>query len=130
MSSSQRRSTSPRLPSRPLKYTESLLSRALSSVPVVVEGRENKSGGEREREREKYDVRFLCFRPPGGNGQHISHLFGPGTNVLIGSGEGAAADRIFRLFGPGTTVLIGPVWFLGLFLDRSDRWYFGKNLKL
>ena len=37
---------------------------------------------------------------------------------------------IWFFFGLGTTVFIGPDWFLGLFLDRSDRidgWYFGKN---
>ena len=37
--------------------------------------------------------------------------------------EGAAASgqHISHLFGPGTNVSIGLVWFLGLFLDLSSR---------
>ena len=34
---------------------------------------------------------------------------------------GANGHTYFASVRTGTTVLIGPVWFLGLFLDRSDR---------
>ena len=35
--------------------------------------------------------------------------------------RGANGHTYFASVRTGTTVLIGPVWFLGLFLDRSDR---------
>jgi hypothetical protein len=46
-----------------------------------------------------------------------------------------AADRIFRIYlfffwTRYGLLLMGHVWFLGLFMDRSDRidrWYFGKH---
>jgi hypothetical protein len=38
--------------------------------------------------------------------------------VIQAPGGGGIGQNISHLFGPGTTVLIGPDWFLGLFLDR------------
>ena len=35
--------------------------------------------------------------------------------------RGANGHTYFASVRTGTTVLKGPVWFLGLFLDRSDR---------
>ena len=57
-------------------------------------------------------------------------LFGPGMQraeegaFFSGGPEiqrGANGHTYFASVRTGTTVLIGPVWFLGLFLDRSDR---------
>ena len=57
-------------------------------------------------------------------------LFGPGMQraeegaFFSGGPEiqwGANRHTYFASGRTGTTVLIGPVWFLGLFLDRSDR---------
>ena len=45
-------------------------------------------------------------------------LFGPGMQRAE---EGAFFSGGPEFQGGHTTVLKGPVWFLGLFLDRSDR---------
>jgi len=37
---------------------------------------------------------------------------------VLGSRQGGSGQHISHQFGPGTNVLMGPVWFLGLFLDR------------
>ena len=56
-------------------------------------------------------------------------LFGPGMQraeegAFFSGGpefQGAHGHTYFASVRTGTTVLKGPVWFLGLFLDRSDR---------
>ena len=39
---------------------------------------------------------------------------------------GPTGQNISHLFGQGTTVLIGPVWYLGLFCERSGPMVFRK----